>query len=38
MVSKAILKTSANKNGKTPNSKIGLSHPIRVPNHKIPRI
>ena len=33
----AILKTSANKNGLAPNSKIGLSHPINVPNHNNPK-
>ena len=36
--SKAILNTSANKKGATPNSKIGLSHPIMFPSHKIPKI
>ena len=34
----AILNTSANKNGLAPNSKIGLSHPINVPNHNNPKI
>ena len=34
----AILKTSANKKGLAPNSKIGLSHPINVPNHNNPKI
>ena len=34
----AILKPSANKNGLAPNSKIGLSHPINVPNHNNPKI
>ena len=34
----AILNTSANKNGFTPTSKIGLSHPINVPNHNNPKI
>ena len=34
----AILKTSANKNGLAPNSKIGLSHPINVPSHNNPKI
>ena len=34
----AILKISANKKGLAPNSKIGLSHPINVPNHNNPKI
>ena len=34
----AILNTSANKNGLAPNSNIGLSHPINVPNHNNPKI
>ena len=35
-VSKTILKNSANKKGFTPSSIIGLSQPIKLPNHKIP--
>ena len=34
----AILNISANKKGLAPNAKIGLSHPISVPNHNSPRI
>ena len=34
----AILNISANKKGLAPNAKIGLSHPINVPNHNIPKI
>ena len=37
-VSKTILNNSANKNGVTPNRKIGLSQPIRVPSHNTPKI
>jgi len=32
------LNISANKNGLAPNAKIGLSHPINVPNHNNPKI
>ena len=32
-----ILNNSANKNGVKPSSMIGLSQPISVPNHKIPK-
>ena len=34
----ALTKASANKKGKTPNSITGLSQPMTVPNHKIPKI
>ena len=34
----AILNISANKKGLAPNAKIGLSHPINVPNHNNPKI
>ena len=34
----AILSISANKKGLAPNSKIGLSHPINIPNHNNPKI
>ena len=34
----AILSISANKKGLAPNAKIGLSHPINVPNHNNPKI
>ena len=34
----AILNISANKKGLAPNPKIGLSHPINVPNHNNPKI
>ena len=37
MVSKTTLKNSAKIKGMTPNSIIGLSHPISVPNHRTPR-
>ena len=37
-VNKHILNNSAIKNGMTPNSSIGLSHPIKLPNQIIPRI
>ena len=33
-----ILKISANKKGLAPKAKIGLSHPINVPNHSKPNI
>ena len=36
-VNKTILNNSASKKGFTPNSNIGLSHPIIVPSHKIPK-
>ena len=32
------MKISATKKGNTPNFKIGLSHPINVPNHNNPKI
>ena len=32
------LNISANKNGLAPNVKIGLSHPINVPNQNNPKI
>ena len=35
--SRATLKSSANKKGVTPNSIIGLSHPINVPSHITPK-
>ena len=34
----AILNISANKKGLAPKAKIGLSHPINVPNHNKPKI
>ena len=34
----AILNISANKKGFAPKAKIGLSHPINVPNHNNPKI
>ena len=34
----AILNITANKKGLAPSAKIGLSHPINVPNHYIPKI
>ena len=34
----AILNISANKKGLAPNEKMGLSHPITVPNHNNPKI
>ena len=34
----AILKISANKKGLAPKAKIGLSHPINIPNHNKPKI
>ena len=34
----AILNISANKKGLAPNVKLGLSHPINVPNHNNPNI
>ena len=34
----AILNISANKKGLAPNAKIGLSHPINIPNLNNPRI
>ena len=37
IVSKEILNNSANKNGVKPSSMIGLSQPISIPNHKIPK-
>ena len=33
-----ILNNSANKKGFAPSSKMGLSHPIRLPNHINPKI
>ena len=38
MVNKAILNNSANKNGVTPNWITGLSHPIKFPSHKTPKM
>ena len=35
-VASVILKSSANKKGFTPNSKIGLSQPKSVPSHRTP--
>ncbi len=34
----ATLNVSANKKGLAPNAKIGLSHPINIPNHNNPNI
>ena len=34
----AILNISANKKGLAPNAKIGLSHPIKIPNHNNPKM
>ena len=34
----AILNISANKKGFAPKARIGLSHPIKVPNHNNPKI
>ena len=34
----AILNISANKKGLAPKAKIGLAHPINVPNHNNPKI
>ena len=36
IVNREILNNSANKKGVTPNSSIGLSHPIKVPSQRTP--